>query len=588
MNNLKLWLLMCLGMGMLALGFGYSEPAGSGLPVHAEMLAFDELEQAFSIQDDLARGDLAQDALAKDDPTQDGPLQDDLTQDDPAARADACMQQEIAQKNVHGAQMAIMRDGEMVFERAYGRKHKDRPDPVDTDTQFRIGSTTKALTAAAVMQAVDAGKIDLNAPITDYLRDFSLAKEGQAEAIRVRDLLQHTSGLHDTSAMDESDLHGSQDPEAMRRWVDEQIGQAPYAPPARFWNYSSGNYMYLGQILERVYEKTYQDIMDDMLFAPAGLSRSTLHAAKAVAAEDANFAFGHFRNPFSGQLDIYTLDEANNWARHPTGYANTNAGDLVRFANILMSEGQTVDGTALISPESSAEMQSWQAYRDLRPDQFYGLGTFVEYYEGNEMVHHDGGAWGWTATLKWIPEAGVAVATTANIGGGLLQSATLCAISAYVPASSSPNRPCELNRSRWNDFIGRYEGSRNNGDPWVFEVSRPGPETNPSGNLQLRLERPGVDPLVTGLRQDCNIWLNGGEGSFQPEQGLGMLTFIEDPVEPGVMYVRNRFYAGRREASSVEPTPTPTQDATPLIPTVTPSWVPTEESGAVYLPWLKG
>ena len=75
------------------------------------------------------------------------------------------------------------------------------------------------------------------------------------------------------------------------------------------------------------------------------------------------------------------------------------------------------------------------------------------------------------------------------------------------------------------------------------------------------------------------------------------LTFIEDPVEPGVMYVRDRFYAGLREAGSVEPTSTPTQDATPnptvtgatpLIPTVTPSRTPNDVPGALYLPWLKG
>lgn len=256
-----------------------------------------------------------------------------LAQNDPAERVTACVQSEMASKGIHGGQLAVMRDGEMVYEQAFGRKHRDRPDTVDTHTQFRIGSTTKTLTAFAMMQLVEAGKLDLDAPMTTYLQDFALAEPGQAEAITVRHLLSHASGLHDTSAMVEADLEGSQDPGAMRRWVDAQRGQQPYAPPGRFWNYSSANYMYAGQILERITGQTYPDYMDEQVFEPAGMADTTMHAAEGVAR--GNFAYGHFRNPFTGNLDIYSLDEANNWARHPTGYANTTAGDLVRFATLI-------------------------------------------------------------------------------------------------------------------------------------------------------------------------------------------------------------------------------------------------------------
>lgn len=180
-------------------------------------------------------------------------------QGDPETRIDACVRAEMASRGIYGAGIAVARDGEVIFERAYGKKHRDLPDLVDVHTQFRIGSTTKTLTAVALMQQVDAGMIDLDQPITKYLPGFELAQPGQAEAITVRDLLRHASGLHDTSAFDESDLFGPTDPGAMGRWVDEQRGQAPYAPPGRFWNYSSANYMYAGHILELVAGMSYQD-----------------------------------------------------------------------------------------------------------------------------------------------------------------------------------------------------------------------------------------------------------------------------------------------------------------------------------------
>jgi len=490
-----------------------------------------------------------------------------VAQSNPAEVVDACVRREMADRGIFGAQIAVAQDGEIVFERAYGRKHRDRPDPVDTHTQFRIGSTTKALTAFAIMQQVDEGTIDLDAPITEYLEGFELAEPGQAEAITVRDLLRHTSGLHDTSAMDETDLFGPKDPEAMGRWVDEQRGSTPYAPPGRFWNYSSANYMYAGHILELAAGMSYPDYMDSHVFAPAGMADSTLHAEQAV--ERGNFAYGHFHNPFSGQDEIYTLDDANNWARHPTGYANSTAGDLVRFASLMMAGGDGV-----LSEESVREMQSRQQYRDLRVDQYYGLGTFVEYFRGREMIHHDGGAWGWSATLKWIPEAGVAVATVSNIYGGVMSSSTECALRAYVPPAEETPIPCRLDRDRWNDFVGTYYGSVNRGTKYTFEVTRP----DPYGELHMRVLRECGATTEHVLTQDCALWTGSGEGSFQADR-LGMITFIEDPLEPNVTWLRHRFMVGRMERGDG---PAPTASPAPGPQGVL--YVPRAETGAAARP----
>ena len=485
-----------------------------------------------------------------------------LAQTDPATRVDACMISEMASRNIHGAGIAIAVDGEMVFERAYGRKHRDRENLVDIHTQFRIGSTTKSLTALALMQQVDAGTIDLDAPITTYLDDLEFAEPGQAARITVRDLLRHTSGLHDTSAMDESDLFGPTDDGAMRRWVAEQVGTAPYAPPARFWNYSSANYMYAGQILERVAGMSYPDYMDDNVFAPAGMVDTTQHAAEGV--ERGNFAYGHFSNPFSGKLEIYDLDDNDNWARHPTGYANSTAGDLVRFANLMLANGGEV-----LSEASAIEMQTRQTHRDLRVDQYYGLGTFVEFNRGREMIHHDGGAWGWSATMKWIPSAGLAVATVTNVVG-LMTSSTQCAIEAYTSAVPTVTPPCRMNRADWSANIGTYQGSVNSGAEWVFEITRPAP----TGDLVYHVEREGSTTVEGTLTQNCGLWQGSGPGTFNGTGSIGQITFIEDPVELGVKYIRHRFYAARREAPGTpeptaaptrEPTPRPTPDLEPVI-----------------------
>ncbi|MFQ5857181.1 MAG: serine hydrolase domain-containing protein, partial [Anaerolineae bacterium] len=93
---------------------------------------------------------------------------------DPFATIDACVRQEMAQLDVPGAAIAIALDGEMVYERGYGVKHREEGGAVDSNTLFRIGSTTKMMTAAAVMQQVERGAVDLQAPVTDYVPQFDV------------------------------------------------------------------------------------------------------------------------------------------------------------------------------------------------------------------------------------------------------------------------------------------------------------------------------------------------------------------------------------------------------------------------------
>lgn len=462
-------------------------------------------------------------------------------QDDPAAKVDACVRSALAGGSIHGAQLAVAKEGRILFERAYGRKHRDRGDPVDVHTQFRIGSTTKTMTALAVMQQVDAGTLDLDAPMTRYLPGFRLAEPGQAERITLRHLLTHASGLHDNSAIDESDLFGPTDAGALARWVDAQAGSTPYAPPGRFWNYSSANSMYAGRILERVTGLSYPDYMDARVFAPAGMADSTLHAESAVV--QGNFAYGHYQNPFSGKLEIYDLNQANNWARHPAGYANSTAGDLVRFASLLMAGGGKV-----LSAESTRAMQTRQQFQDLGRGQYNGLGTFIDYFQGLEMISHEGGAWGWTATMSWIPEAGVAVASVTNVANASLRTATECALAAYVAPGPPRPAPCRQDRDSWDKFVGSYQGSAYFGEDWTVSVSRP----SAGGDLRLHVERADNPALDANLTQDCKLWVGSGPGTFQAS-GLGVVTFIADRVEPGRMWLRNRFFVLGRVLGNAAP-----------------------------------
>ncbi len=112
---------------------------------------------------------------------------------DPFATIDACVQQEMEQLDMPGAAIAIALDGELVYERGYGVKHREEGGTVDSNPLFQIGSTTKMMTAAAVMQQVDRGTVDLGAAVTTYVPEFDVSGPWPASRMMmVWNLLTHS------------------------------------------------------------------------------------------------------------------------------------------------------------------------------------------------------------------------------------------------------------------------------------------------------------------------------------------------------------------------------------------------------------
>lgn len=497
---------------------------------------------------------------------------------DPADTFRDCVRTEMGSRMI-GAAAGVAMEGRVVMAEGFGLKRKDGGDAVDADTQFRIGSSTKMLTAAGMLRLVDKGLVDLDAPLSRYLPDLRFAEPGAEDRVTVRDLLQHTSGLPDNSVTGEADLYGQPDEGAMRRWVLAQGATLPHNPPGRFWNYSSANYMYAGQIIERVSGMSFQTYMRREVFEPAGMRDTTMVASEVEAR--GNFAYGHWNDIFHGGLDIWKPSDQDNWARHPTGYAHSTVEDLLRFATVLMDGGGD-----LLSPASARLMTSPLVSVDQRADQYYGFGVFAERYQSLAVNRHPGSAWGWMATVDWVPERRFAVVTLTNGFGALYGSAT-CAIDAWLaPASvTPPGGRCPQRRDRWTGFVGHYEGHSYVGTPMRFDV------TTTDGKLFLEVTRADGSHARTAMAQDCGLAYEYGPGSFQVDlDGNGavetVVTFIADPVEPGVVWMRHRQFVLRAGPAMGEPTASPTAGPPPsTVPAATRT--PEVDGSRIYLPGLR-
>lgn len=466
----------------------------------------------------------------------DAVIADAPAQTDPFELVDACMAQDMQgnpdspDDNTPGASLAISVGGEIVYQKGYGVKHADAGGEIDAETVFRIGSTTKQLTAAALMQRVEAGQVDLQAPITTYLPDVRLAPPYDMATITSEHLLTHSTGIPDQYWVVNHTL-GLQD------WLPYLQLSALHAPPGRFWNYANPNFSLAGAIVERLGGQPYPDYMAEQIFARAAMTHTTFYPALVEAG--GNFATGHDGAQRLGP-------EAFDWpAIGPAGTAFSTPSDMLRWANLLMD-----GGGAVLSPASAAAMQAPHVPLDIRPWEHYGYGIFVTDFrdvaDPEQIVtvyDHGGNVYGFSSQLFWVPERDFAVSILANTIRSLSGAAycTLQAVAGVQPRSSAD---LVTGPEDWAAFEGTYAMMNTAMWPFTGRVHLDG-ET-----LRLDYSDIGRSPIVG---RDYAMWpaladtfLLDSDEDGQPETTL-VFTFMRDRATgERIEYLRDRLLVGHR------------------------------------------
>ncbi|WP_199799091.1 serine hydrolase domain-containing protein [Porphyrobacter sp. YT40] len=264
-------------------------------------------------------------------------------------------------------------------------------EPVTPDTPFLIGSVSKSFTALAVMQLVEARKLDLDAGVGTYLNAFS---ERPAGAITLRQLLSHTSGY---STVQGNDAHA----ETLATHAAMVARWTPAYSPGERWEYSNTNYHLLGAVIEAVTGEDFADYIERRILVPIGMK----HSFVARGAEPDRVARGH--RPWFGGKRAYTEREGGQVAA-PAGGIFASANDLARYAAIMLNGRDDI-----ISAAGKAEM-----VRPASPQSpFYGLGWFIDRQAGTAA--HSGLVPGSEALLTLVPAERKAVIVLINANGGI-------------------------------------------------------------------------------------------------------------------------------------------------------------------------
>ena len=277
---------------------------------------------------------------------------------------------------------------------------------VASNTPFILGSTSKSFTALAVMQLVEAGKIDLDAPVQRYLPWFRVADEKASAAITVRQLLNQTSGLS-TAAGRATLTDFSSGDDALENRVRALRNVALTAPAGTMYQYSNCNYQTLGLIVQQVSGQDFASYVAEHVFEPLAMTR-TYTSREAATAE--GLSSGH-RTWFDRSLPF---DEPVPRASVPQGFIISTAQDIAHYLSAQLNGGRYGDAS-LLSPAGIAELHKGTA-RVGDSDIYYAMGWNAGTIDGQNAVWHEGDTFGFQSFLVLLTDAhwGVAIMSNTN------------------------------------------------------------------------------------------------------------------------------------------------------------------------------
>ena len=331
---------------------------------------------------------------------------------------DAYLERQMARLCIPGAALAIVEGDTIGHLRGFGQARAGEHAPTP-QTPFFIGSLTKSFTALAVMQLVEAGKVELDSPVQRYLPWFRVADPEASAQMTVRHLLSQTSGLSQTAGMIPlADFDDS--PDAVERQARGLAGLAPERPAGLAWEYSNMNFNLLGLIIEAASGESYPAYIRNHVFAPLQMRHS--HASKAAAQGD-GLAVGH-RVWFG--VPIPAPDLPVPIGSLPSGQLVSSAEDMARYLIAHLNGGRYGDAQ-LLSPKGMAEMHRPATRAASMGVEMgaYGMGWFVEETDRGTRLWHHGQVPDFFAYMAVLPEQGRGLVLLVNANQLILNFALL-------------------------------------------------------------------------------------------------------------------------------------------------------------------
>ena len=412
----------------------------------------------------------------------------EMTATDLEAFLDGLMPAQLEREDVAGAEVAVVKDGQVIFAKGYGYSDMAKRTPMTADsTLIRPGSISKLFTWTSVMQQVEQGKLDLNRDVNDYL-DFKIPP-AFGKPITLRNIMTHTSGFEETAK--DLFVKDKQHMDSLESYVKNHIPERIF-PPGTVPAYSNYATALAGYIVQRVSGKPFEQYVAENIFTPLEMKRSTF---VQPLPEDLKPMMSSGYDRASSDPKPYEFVEA-----FPAGSVSTTARDMCNFMIAHLQNGQ-FGSVQILRPETATLMHSRLFGSD---DRLNGMahGFYEESANGHRIIGHGGDTELFHSDLHLILDSNVGLFVSYNSAGkGELSPRTILFekfLDRYFPYQQPPAGKIENAKADAASVAGLYMNSRRAESSFLNVASLLGQAkvfVNPDGTISTPFKGPNGQPL---------------------------------------------------------------------------------------------
>lgn len=358
----------------------------------------------------------------------------------------------MADLGVPGVAVGIVA-GDAEYTAGFGVTNLDHPLPVDAETLFQIGSTTKTFTGTALMRLVEQGMINLEAPVRTYLPDFRVADDAVSADVLVKHLVTHTAGWYGDDFTDPGDGD-----DALAQYVADMADLPQIAPLGEYFSYNNAAVSVAGRVIEVVTGQPYETAVRELVLDPLGLEHSYFFADEVMTQA---FAVGHTASPDDPDGPPLVVPE---WALPrsvaPAGGIISSVRDQLRYARFHLGDG-VVTGEEVLSPASLAAMQT--AHGPGGSLGVYlldgvGISWLLTTIDGERAAMHGGSTNGQQSSFLMLPDQdfAITVLTNADMGAVVAEETVLWVLGHLYGLSLPEPAPFEVAPADLAEYAGEY------------------------------------------------------------------------------------------------------------------------------------
>jgi CubicO group peptidase (beta-lactamase class C family) len=390
------------------------------------------------------------------------PLASDKTADALFHELDERVEAAMKRYQVPGVAVGVWWQGREHL-RGFGVTNVDHPLPVDADTLFRIGSTTKTFTATAMMRLVEQGRVDPAAPAHMYLPDLSLSDEIAAKSVTVRHLLNHSAGW---MGDDYGDFGRGDD--ALARYVAAMKQLPQLTPPGQVFAYNNAAVVVAGRLIETLTGKPYETALQELVLDPIGLKHSGFFTDQLIG-ENISASHGVEKDRPVVMTGAWAIPRSID----STGGLVSSAREQLAYARFHLGDGTGADGKRVLSPQSLAAMRANPGPGGTITMEIDGVcvGWWQRRTAEGVPVFQHGGSWGGqNSDFFFVPDRQFAMTMLTNSASGSKLLAEIgrsgWALGKFCGLTNPPADPKPQTTARLKEYEGHYKG-------WVIPPDGP-------------------------------------------------------------------------------------------------------------------